>query len=91
MFRHLKFIAKRIFDEINVYRRLAIDPRTPWLPKILLVVAVAYFVSPIDLIPDVIPLLGALDDLLIVPGLIWLAVKLIPPALIAEHRANISI
>ena len=89
MFQHIKPVVKRIFDEINVYRRLAADPRTPYLPKILLVVAVAYFVSPIDLIPDVIPVLGALDDLLIVPGLIWLAVKLIPPELIAEHRANI--
>lgn len=89
MFQQMKTIARRIIDEITVYRRLACDPRTPWLPKILLVVAVAYFVSPIDLIPDVIPVLGALDDLLIVPGLIWLAVKLIPPALLAEHRAAI--
>jgi len=88
MFQHLKAVVKRILDEITVYRRLATDPRTPWLPKILLVIAVAYFVSPIDLIPDVIPVLGALDDLLIVPGLIYLAVKLIPPALIAEHRGN---
>lgn len=89
MFQHLKSVAKRILDEITIYRRLATDPRTPWLPKVLLVVAVAYFVSPIDLIPDVIPVLGALDDLLIVPGLIWLAVKLIPPTLVAEHRGNI--
>ncbi len=90
MLQRLQTVVKTITREINLYRRLASDPRTPWLPKLLLLAAVAYFVSPIDLIPDVIPVLGALDDLLIVPGLIWLAVKLIPSALVAEHRDNVN-
>ena len=62
------------------------DPRTPWLAKMLAGFAAAYALSPIDLIPDVIPVLGWLDDLLIVPAGIWLAVRRIPPALMAEFR-----
>ena len=62
------------------------DPRTPWLAKALAGFVAAYALSPIDLIPDVIPVLGYLDDLLIVPAGIWLAVRRIPPDLMAELR-----
>lgn len=51
-------------------------PQMPWLPKIIAVVAVAYAFSPIDLIPDFIPILGFIDDAVILPILIWLAVRL---------------
>jgi uncharacterized membrane protein YkvA (DUF1232 family) len=54
------------------------DPRVPWYAKVLVVLVVAYAVSPIDLIPDFIPVLGYLDDLLLVPLGIALAVRLIP-------------
>ena len=63
------------------------DPRTPWYAKALAVLVAAYAFSPIDLIPDFIPVLGYLDDLLIVPAGIWLAVRLIPPALLEEFRS----
>jgi uncharacterized membrane protein YkvA (DUF1232 family) len=64
------------------------DPRTPWYAKAVAATVAAYALSPIDLIPDVIPVLGYLDDLLIVPLGILLAVWLIPDALMAEFRAE---
>src|SRR5438045_598019 len=62
------------------------DPRVPWSAKALAAAVAAYALSPIDLIPDFIPVLGYLDDLLIVPAGIWLVVKLVPPRLMAEFR-----
>ncbi|MDY0744855.1 YkvA family protein [Paucibacter sp. R3-3] len=64
------------------------DPRTPWLPRLLCATVVAYALSPIDLIPDFIPILGFVDDALLLPALIWLAIRLIPPALMQECRAK---
>lgn len=66
------------------------DSRVPWHAKALAGIVAAYALSPIDLIPDFIPLLGLVDDLLIVPAGIWLVVRLIPPALMAELRAEAS-
>ena len=66
------------------------DPRVPWYAKATAGAVAAYALSPIDLIPDVIPVLGYLDDLLIVPAGIWLAVRMIGPALMAEFRARAS-
>src|SRR5262245_46196145 len=63
------------------------DPRTPWYAKALAVCVAAYAFSPIDLIPDFIPVLGYLDDLLIVPLGIFIVVKLIPAEVMAESRA----
>jgi len=60
--------------------------RTPLFAKILAAVAIGYALSPIDLIPDFLPVIGLLDDLLIVPGLIVLIIKLIPPDVFAECR-----
>jgi uncharacterized membrane protein YkvA (DUF1232 family) len=62
------------------------DPRTPWAVKALCVFVVAYALSPIDLIPDFIPVLGYVDDALLLPGLIWLAVRLLPPVVVADSR-----
>ncbi|MEO6153068.1 MAG: YkvA family protein [Croceibacterium sp.] len=63
------------------------DPRVPWHAKAVAAAVAAYALSPIDLIPDFIPVLGYLDDLLIVPLGIALAVRLIPPPVMAELRA----
>lgn len=63
------------------------DPRTPWFAKAVAVATAAYAFSPIDLIPDFVPVLGLLDDLILVPAGLWLAVRLIPPEVLAEHRA----
>lgn len=64
------------------------DPRVPWYAKALSAAVAAYALSPIDLIPDFIPILGYLDDLLIVPLGIWAAIKLIPEPIMAELRAQ---
>ena len=64
------------------------DPRTPPVARIIAALVVAYASSPIDLIPDFIPVLGYLDDLIIVPLGLALVLKLIPPALMAEYRAT---
>ncbi|HSK42058.1 MAG TPA: DUF1232 domain-containing protein [Arenibaculum sp.] len=73
-------------DVIAVYLS-ARDPRTPWYARVAAVLVAAYALSPIDLIPDFVPVLGYLDDLLIVPLGILLAVRLIPAEVLAEHRA----
>ncbi len=64
------------------------DPRTPWAARLLAGLVVAYALSPIDLIPDFIPVLGYLDDLILVPAGLWLAVKLVPPAVMDDNRAR---
>lgn len=62
------------------------DPRTPWYARLVIVIVVAYALSPIDLIPDFIPVLGYLDDLLLLPFGLFLALKLIPAAVLADAR-----
>ena len=61
-------------------------PATPWFAKAMGAFVVAYALSPIDLIPDFIPVLGYLDDVILLPALIWLTVRLLPPQVIAESR-----
>ena len=75
MFRRLYGDLKR---RLAYYRAIAAHPRTPRTAKWLLVAAIAYALSPVDLIPDWIPIIGYLDDLIIVPGLIALAMMMIP-------------
>jgi uncharacterized membrane protein YkvA (DUF1232 family) len=67
------------------------DPRVPWYAKAVALAVGAYAFSPIDLIPDFIPVVGYLDDLIIVPLGIALVVRMIPPDIMAEHRASASI
>ena len=66
----------------------ASHPRTPWHAKLLAVVVVGYALSPIDLIPDPIPILGYLDDLVLLPLGIWLTLRLIPPDVWIECQAQ---
>jgi uncharacterized membrane protein YkvA (DUF1232 family) len=63
------------------------DPRAPWAARLLAIAVAGYALSPIDLIPDFIPVLGILDDLIIVPLGIWLVIALIPEQVMREHRA----
>lgn len=78
--------ARSLKREVIALWLVSRDPRTPWAAKLLAMVVVAYALSPIDLIPDFIPVLGLLDDLLLVPAGIWLVLRLVPPALMAEQR-----
>lgn len=82
--------TRRILQELEVYRSVMADPRCPRAARWLLAGAMAYAVSPIDLIPDFIPVLGHLDDLFIVPLLVWLALRLIPKDLVTEHRGKVA-
>lgn len=69
---------RRVRTELSYYRALAADGATPAVSRWLLGLAIIYLVSPVDLIPDWIPVLGQLDDLLIVPLLVWMAVRCVP-------------
>lgn len=63
------------------------DPRCPWHARAIGLLVAAYALSPIDLIPDFIPILGLLDDAVLIPAGIWLFARLLPPGLFDEHRA----
>lgn len=86
----IKEWAKRLKKQIIMLWFASRHPQMPWLPKIIAVVAVAYAFSPIDLIPDFIPILGFIDDAVILPILIWLAVRFTPQQVIfdAEQQAK---
>ncbi len=78
--------ARALKRDVHAIYLAARDPRVPWYAKALAVAVAAYALSPIDLIPDFIPVLGYLDDLLIVPLGVWLVVSLIPRDVMAEFR-----
>jgi uncharacterized membrane protein YkvA (DUF1232 family) len=80
--------ARALKREVVAVWIAARDPRVPWYAKALALVVAAYALSPIDLIPDFIPVLGYLDDLIIVPLGILLVVRLVPADLMAEFRAE---
>ncbi|MGL5063285.1 MAG: YkvA family protein [Microcoleus sp.] len=84
--KSLKQIARQLKKDTYAVYLASIDRRVPWYARVLAGVTVAYAFSPIDLIPDFIPILGYLDDLLIVPLGIWLVLKMIPPAVLTECR-----
>lgn len=67
------------------------DPRVPWYAKVIGLIVTGYALSPIDLIPDFIPVLGLLDDLILIPAGIWLVLRLIPDEVFAEHRATAEV
>ena len=79
-------LIKRFSQEIEFYKLVLKHPRTPRISKFFLGAAVAYAVSPIDLIPDFIPVIGHLDDLIVLPLLIWFAIRMIPKDVLAECR-----
>ena len=86
MSRNLKSIIQAFRREIAVYRSVMADPRCPRASRWMLSLAVIYALSPVDLIPDFIPVLGYVDDLLVLPLLLWLAMRLMPEDLIQEYR-----
>ncbi len=88
MLARIKDWARSIKRDVIALFLAARDPRTPWYAKAAAGLVAAYALSPIDLIPDFIPVLGYLDDLILVPAGIWLVVRLIPVDLMHELRAQ---
>ena len=82
----LKSKAKELKSEAKVLIIAYKDARTPFAAKLLIAVTVGYLLSPIDLIPDFIPVLGILDDIIIVPALIYFSIKLLPSNVLADAR-----
>lgn len=80
MWDKLRLYSREIRLRLRYYRAIIDDPHTPKLAKTLLGIALGYLVLPVDIIPDFIPVLGYLDDLIIIPGLVWLAMRLVPGA-----------
>lgn len=90
MLEKLKSRARALKHETLAVYLAAKDPRTQWYAKLIAFVTIAYAFSPIDLIPDFIPILGYLDDLFIVPAGIALAIRLIPADVLAEARETVA-
>jgi uncharacterized membrane protein YkvA (DUF1232 family) len=88
MLSRIKTWARRLNRDGHAVYLASRDPRVPWYVKTLAVAVAAYALSPIDLIPDFIPIVGYFDDLVIVPFGVWLVVSLIPGEIMAECRAK---
>ena len=86
MFEKLKAISKNVKREIKVFQLVRKDHRTPKLARWLLGLAVGYLFMPFDIIPDFIPVIGHLDDAIIIPTLVVLALKMIPKEVVEECR-----
>ncbi|WP_161890408.1 YkvA family protein [Pontibacter russatus] len=86
MLRKWKETVRKLKEDVYTLYLASKDPRVPFAAKVVLVITVAYAFSPIDLIPDFIPILGYLDDLLILPLGIWLSIRLIPEPVLAHYR-----
>lgn len=84
----LKQIAARLKAEFKFYQRLQKHPQTPTLAKALLWLAIGYVLLPFDLIPDFLPVIGQLDELVVIPLLLYLALKLTPPEIIQACKGD---
>jgi len=88
MLAALRTAARRLRHQATVLYLVARDPRTPWAARLVAGAVAAYALSPIDLIPDVIPVLGLLDDLVLVPLGVALALRLVPERVLADARVQ---
>ena len=86
--RKIETWARALKAELVVLAAAVRDERTPWYAKALGIFIVAYALSPIDLIPDFIPVIGFLDDAILLPAGLWAVRRMIPEAVMAEHRAK---
>ncbi|MDO9023126.1 YkvA family protein [Zwartia sp.] len=86
VFKKIKALAIALKQDVLMLWFAIKNPQTPLAPKLISGLAVAYALSPIDLIPDFIPVLGYVDELIILPALIWLAIRFIPVAIIQQSR-----
>lgn len=91
MIEKLKSLTKHLKQEFAVYRLVLKHPETPWIAKMFLGLAVGYLLLPFDLIPDFIPVLGQLDDVVIIPILVYVALLFIPQAVIQSCREQVKV
>ncbi|MDO9206371.1 YkvA family protein [Methylotenera sp.] len=91
MIEKLKSLTKHLKQEFAVYRLVLKHPETPWIAKMFLGLAVGYLLLPFDLIPDFIPVLGQLDDVVIIPVLVYVALLFIPQAVIQSCREQVKV
>jgi uncharacterized membrane protein YkvA (DUF1232 family) len=84
--RRLRDWARIVKRDVHALYLASRDPRVPWYAKALAIIVAGYALSPIDLIPDFIPVLGYLDDVILLPLGILAVIRLIPPEIMAEHR-----
>lgn len=91
MIEKLKFLTKHLKQEFAVYRLVLKHPQTPWVSKVFLGLAVGYLLLPFDLIPDFIPVIGQLDDVVIIPLLVYVALLFIPPVVIQSCREQVKL
>lgn len=89
MLNKFKLLTKQLKREFAVYRLVLRHPQTPWVAKCFLGLAVGYLLLPFDLIPDFIPVLGQLDDVIIIPALLYVALLFIPKAVIKACREQV--
>src|SRR6266481_22351 len=88
MLSRMKTWARRLSRDGHAIYLASRDPRVPWYAKFLAIAVAGYALSPLDLIPDFIPVVGYLDDLILVPLGILVVIRLIPTEILAEHRAT---
>lgn len=88
MLSRIKTWARDLKRDAHAVYLASGDPRVPWYAKALAIAVAAYALSPIDLIPDFIPVIGYLDELVILPLGIWFVVRLIPDEVMVEYRAR---
>ena len=86
MFDRLKAVSRMLKRELQVYQLVLKDPRTPKLAKAVLGLAVGYALLPFDFIPDFLPVIGHLDDVIIIPALVSIALKMIPQEIVEDCR-----
>lgn len=86
----LKSLSQNLKSELKFYRLVLEDPRTPKLAEFLLGIATSYALLPFDIIPDFIPVIGYLDDVVIVGGLVMLAMKIVPKEVLTENRERMT-
>jgi uncharacterized membrane protein YkvA (DUF1232 family) len=88
-FEKSKELARSFKRELIVYQRVLRDVRTPVSAKLFLALAIGYLCMPFDLIPDFIPVIGHLDDAIVIPALVLAALRLVPREIVAEYREQV--
>jgi uncharacterized membrane protein YkvA (DUF1232 family) len=91
MFKNFLLLSKRFRNEINVYKKVVFDKRTPLIAKICYGLIIGYAIMPFDAIPDFIPVVGQIDDVILIPLLFVIARALTPKEIIQKYRNEVDV